>query len=120
MTFREFIADYYPIKDRIAAIQSDPIKMIMESDSLPCDDVKFIDGSLQKVVEVTEGVFVPVLDLLAYSESDISSMDPDLRKVYQVYMENIEYSDLDIESIMSSARRYKENLAKKETLLKDV
>ena len=58
MTLKEYIKEYYPIKEKLQIIKSDPIKMIMEQDDLPYDSIVSVDGKLQKVVYISEEDFI--------------------------------------------------------------
>lgn len=118
MTIPEFIDERFPIDDLIKEMKSSPIQRILDNDDLPCDDVRFIDGALQKVVEVSADVYVPVTEILSYCKEDVDKMnDVDFKTAYTAYMGLIDVTDVCIESIMSAVREYKANVSKKEGLL---
>lgn len=118
MTFKEFIRDRYPIKDKIRALNEDPIKRIMEQDDLPFDKILSVDGVLQKVVYVSEDSYVTVMDLLSYYPEDVEKMDDkDFKDAYFAYMDNIDITDINIENIMAASKEYKNQKQKKDELL---
>lgn len=118
MTLYEYCTEYRPIHEKIALIKSDPIKRVLEMDSLPCDGVKMIDGQLQKVVEITSDSYISVIDLLSYSKEDVDKMtDVDFKSVYYAYMDNIDLTDISVESLMTAVRDYSANKDKKRELL---
>lgn len=118
MNLKEFIRDKYPIKDKIESIFTDPIKQIMEQDDLPYDGVMSIDGTMQKVVYVSDDTYIPVVEILSYYAEEVQKMkDEEFKTVYFAYMDNIDLSDLTIETIMSSAREYNEGKLKRDELL---
>lgn len=118
MTIPEFIDERFPIDDLIAEMKSSPIQRVLDNDDLPCDDVRYVNGALQKVVEVTADVYVPVTEILSYCKEDVDKMnDVDFKNAYTAYMGLIDVTDVNIESIMSAVREYKANMEKKEGLL---
>lgn len=107
MTLIEFTRDIYKIEDRVQRICQDPVKMVMENDDLPCDGVRCIDGEMQKVIEVSSDVYIPVLELISYTKEDIeASNDEDLKAVWEAYMGNVKIEYLTFEGIMAAARDY--------------
>ena len=80
MTLKEYIKEYYPIKEKLQIIKSDPIKMIMEQDDLPYDSIVSVDGKLQKVVYISEEDFIPVLECLSLMACSSVSMVSTLYK----------------------------------------
>ena len=118
MTFKEFIRDKYPIKDKIRSLNEDPIKRIMEQDDLPFDKIISVDGVFQKVVYVSEDSYVTVMDILSYYPEEVAKMeDVDFKEAYFAYMDNIDISDVNIENIMAASKEYKSQKEKKEELL---
>lgn len=118
MTIVEFIDDYYPIDDLIKEVKCDPIQRVLNNDDLPCDDVRFIDGELQKVVEISADVYVPVVEILSYCKEDVDAMtDTDFKNTYYTYMTLIDVEDVTIENIMSASRDYRKNKQAKDSLL---
>lgn len=121
MTLRDYIEQVYPIKDRVERIRNDPRKQILESDILPCDGVVFIDGVLQKAVEVSDGYWVSVLDLLMNEAADVEKLaDDDYKKAYYSYMELIDNKDAAYADIVASVKEYKNNMKKKAEMTNNV
>lgn len=118
MTMVEFIEQYYPIQDKIDAMNGDYAARIMEADGLPCDCVMMIDGRLQKAVEISSDNYVSVEELLSYTEEDVEKLaDEDFKKVYKAYMSQVDVTDITLESIMSAVRDVKANQARKRDVL---
>lgn len=106
MKIQEFIETKYGV-GRYKKLISDPYEMVMEQDDLPCDDIRLVDGRLQKVVFLNDEDFITVLELLSYTKEEMGrSKDSDLRNVYFAYMENVTISPMDLESIMKSASQF--------------
>lgn len=119
MTLKEYIKEYYPIKEKLQIIKSDPIKMIMEQDDLPYDSIVSVDGKLQKVVYISEEDFIPVLEILSYSKEEVEkSKDIEFKEVWKTYMDNVEITDLNLENLMTISKEYIESRKRKEALLK--
>ncbi|MCI9050354.1 MAG: hypothetical protein HFI05_00280 [Lachnospiraceae bacterium] len=118
MTLKEYIKEYYPIKEKLQIIKSDPIKMIMEQDDLPYDSIVSVDGKLQKVVYISEEDFIPVLEILSYSKEEVEkSKDIEFKEVWKTYMDNVEITDLNLENLMTISKEYIESRKRKEALL---
>lgn len=114
MDILEFIEKYYPIKSKIAAIQSDPYKRIADADDLPYDIIGPDEyGQITKLVEVEEGRYVSVMDLLGYSADELSAAgDPALLNIYNIYMEQVDLEDVNLIDITASVKKHKEKLQK--------
>lgn len=110
MTFRDFISSRYNVTDRIRARVVNPIEAVKEADFLPYDDIIVYDGVLQKIVYLDKDTPFPVTELLSYTRADVDKMDDcPLKDVYNIYMENIDETDMDIQSIMQAARIFMKN-----------
>lgn len=122
MTLREYIEEHYPIRDKIERIKSDPRKQIMDSDFLPCDDVKFINGELQKAVQLEDGEWVAVMDFLTHEPDDVRKMNikEEWKQAYFAYMEYVSNDDVAFADIMSAVREYKTHMARKKELVANV
>lgn len=88
----------------------DPVQRVMEEDDLPCDDVRAVDGQLQKVVYLNTDEYVSVLDLLSNTKEDIEKMpDCDYKSTWLAYMENVHVEDMTLEELVGMSREYKQN-----------
>lgn len=118
MTFLEFIDEYYDISHQLEMLKRDPIKQIMENDDLPYDDIRYVDGQLQKVVEVADDTYIPVVELISWDEKDIKGInDADIVVAWYAYMEQVDVKEFSIDMIRSSAKLYIENKKAKEGLV---
>lgn len=118
MTINDFIDEYYPVDDKIKMYASNPYQKIMDNDDLPCDSIQMVDGKLQKVVYLSDDEVIPVFDLLSYTLADIERINnPDLTTAYKAYMDNIDLTDMTIESIMSAVKDFNTAKESKERLL---
>lgn len=118
MTFKEYIKEYHPIKEQVYRKLKDPVSLILERDDLPCDEVRAVDGVLQKVVYISDEEFVPVFDLLSYTKEDVEKLkDADFKKVWLAYMENVDVQDLDIDSIITASKEYQNSRKRKKELI---
>jgi len=118
VTLVEFIKERYPIDDKLEQLKTNPIKRIMESDFLPCDAVKMVDGVFQKVVELSDEQYIPVVELLSYSKEDIEqSNDQELKDVWFAYMDNVTVKDVSFDQIMSASSEFMRLRKKKEELI---
>ena len=118
MTFIEYIDTKYPIEEKIKQLRSDPIKQILERDDLPYDEVKYVDGELQKVISLSDGSYVPVIEVLSYCKEDVAKIeDVEMRNAFSAYMDNIDITDMSIDAIMSASRDYIKNRKHKEELI---
>lgn len=110
MKFREYIDRYYPIREKVMRKLKDPVQRVMEEDDLPCDDVRAVDGQLQKVVYLNTDEYVSVLDLLSNTKEDIEKMpDCDYKCTWLAYMENVHVEDMTLEELVGMSREYKQN-----------
>ncbi len=110
MKFREYIDRYYPIREKVMRKLKDPVQRVMEEDDLPCDDVRAVDGQLQKVVYLNTDEYVSVLDLLSNTKEDIEKMpDCDYKSTWLAYMENVHVEDMTLEELVGMSREYKQN-----------
>lgn len=107
MTFKEYIETKYDVKETIKARTSDPIKAVLDNDDFEFDEIRMVDGELQKVVYINEEEFITVFELLCYSEKDIPNMSPELREVYTNYMQDITVEKWSLEALRQSARAYR-------------
>lgn len=117
MTLSEYIDEQFPIDKMIELYNSDPITRIMEADSLPCDKVMMYDGKLQKVVEISDGEYISVFDLISMEASEAATMPIEFQEVYNAYMDNIELTDVSVDDILNLSRKYKKmQMERKERL----
>ncbi len=118
MTIREFIDEYYPIRDIVKRITTDPVTKVMEMDDLPFDEVIEFDGVLQKVVYTSSHIAVPVIELLGTSERDVEKL-PDgdeYKELYKIYMENVSVTNIQLEELMGLSKAYLELKQKRREL----
>lgn len=114
MGILDFIEQQYPIKDIVSVRLSDPVKAVMEQDSLPYDKIALDEnGNFTKMVEITEERCIPVVELISYTKEEIDKTNDDnLRDAYNAYMSLIDVQDIEIADIIASARKY-DNIRKK-------
>lgn len=119
MFIQEFIRDYYPVQDRIQALNNDPYKMIASEDDLPYDYIGCDEyGVLTKLVKIDDARRISVADILSMTREECVG-DPQLLEVYDIYMSQIDVEAVNITDIMESARRYKDS-KKKGDMMADV
>lgn len=108
MTIIEFIETQYPIKERVLAKLENPYKRIEAMDDLPFDKIGPDEfGNITKLVEVEEGRYVSVMELMGYSKEElVSSKDEALLHVWEVYMSQIDLEDLNIIDIMECVKQH--------------
>ena len=108
MTIIEFIETQYPIKERVLAKLENPYKRIEVMDDLPFDKIGPDEfGNITKLVEVEEGRYVSVMELMGYSKEElVSSKDEALLHVWEVYMSQIDLEDLNIIDIMECVKQH--------------
>ena len=118
MTLKDYIDEEFPINDLVRQYNSDPITRIMQADSLPFDKIVYIDGKLQKAVEISEDEYISVFDLISMEEAEAKTMPAEFQEVYYAYMDNIEIKDVDVFNIMKLSREYRKNKQAKQERLK--
>ena len=118
MTLKDYIDEEFPIDDLVRQYNSDPITRIMQADSLPFDKIVYIDGKLQKAVEISEDEYISVFDLISMEEAEAKTMPAEFQEVYYAYMDNIEIKDVDVFNIMKLSREYRKNKQAKQERLK--
>ena len=108
MNILEFIETQYPIKERVLAKLENPYKRIEEMDDLPYDKIGPDEfGNVTKLVEVEEGRYVSVMELMGYSREElVASKDEALLLVWEVYMSQIDLEDLNIVDIMECVKQH--------------
>ena len=108
MNILEFIETQYPIKERVLAKLENPYKRIEEMDDLPYDKIGPDEfGNVTKLVEVEEGRYVSVMELMGYSREElVASKDETLLLVWEVYMSQIDLEDLNIVDIMECVKQH--------------
>lgn len=112
MNILEYIEEFYPIRDRVERLIKDPYTLVKESDDLPFDEIKYIDGKIQKVVECADGEYIPVFDLLLYDKEDVLKMqDSAFKEMYLAYIDQIDIKSVSIQEIMSAVREYEKHKA---------
>lgn len=119
MTIVDFIEQQYPIIDVLRARLKDPVKAVMENDNLPYDSIgPDENGNLTKLVEIEDGVSIPVSDLISYTKEDIEKhFNENLKAAWEAYMSIIDLQDIEIADIIASTRRYNEVRDKRKELL---
>lgn len=118
MYMKEFVTSVYPIKELVRNVLSNPLVTVMKRDDLPYDDIRLVDGELQKVIFINdEEEFIPVLELLSYSEEDIRKLgDEQMRQVYEAYMENVDVEDMELANLIEASKRYRAKQREKKEL----
>lgn len=105
MTFSTFINEYFPIDGLLPWNIMTAREIIEESDGLPYDDIRYVDGSLCKVVRLNDEEFMAVHELLSYSKEDVDKCDDiDFKELYSAYMENVEIEEVNLENISALMR----------------
>lgn len=120
-TLREFILNCYDIDNLVRAKLQDPLKQIMEADCLPCDAVRPVDGTLQKVVflDDTEEEYISVVELLSMDEDDAKKhVNADMLDIWKTYMSELVIEPLTMDMLVNSAKLFMQShKAKRESLL---
>ena len=118
MNFVEFIKMKYPIEEKLAREKANPITVVMENDDLPYDDIKLVDGTYQKVVELSNTEFIPVIELLSLNEKYFQDgKDKDLEEVWNAYKDQVELAGLSIAELSDLAEEYQKMKRKREKLI---
>lgn len=107
MNLREYAnSERFNLQERKEIFNNDPVKVIMENDDLPYDEIMMYEGKLQKVVHVDDGRVISIVDLLSYMKvTDISEKDIPLREVYGAYMDNVSVNDPTFKQIQELLQR---------------
>lgn len=116
MNIYEFIEEYYPIRDKLKELSADPFEKIINSDDLPYDLIGPDDsGRMTKLIEVSEGRYYSVYELLCYEREDFVAMhDPDLLQAYDVYMTMVDFTNPALLLLQDSVKQYQEKMKGKE------
>ncbi len=111
MNIIDFMETQYPIKNRVKDKLADPYKRIEEMDSLPYDVIGPDDnGVVTKLVEIDETTFMPVLELITYTKSDVEKMtDEAFKTAYFAYMDNVDVMDVSFVDLQECAREFIKN-----------
>lgn len=122
-TLRQFIMNCYDIDNLVRAKLQDPLKQIMEEDCLPCDAVRPVDGTLQKVVflDDTEDEYISVVELLSMDEDDARKHEnADMFDIWSTYMSELVIEPLTMDMLINSAKLFMQSYRKKQETLLDV
>ncbi|MBR3598670.1 MAG: hypothetical protein IKL53_02205 [Lachnospiraceae bacterium] len=108
MDIMQFIETQYPIKDRVRAKLENPYERIAQMDDLPYDKIGPDEfGTITKLVEVEEGRYISVLELISLTKDEIEKVeDLPLQIVWENYMSQVDLQDLNIIDIMDSVRQH--------------
>ena len=108
MTITEYIQDKYPIHTKVKELFQNPYTMVANEDNLPYDLIgPDEDGQITKLVMVnTEGRTISVIDLIGLSEEEREA-DLELKNIYEIYMSQIDYEDVNLSDIMQMTKMYK-------------
>ena len=108
MDIMQFIETQYPIKDRVRAKLENPYERIAQMDDLPYDKIGPDEfGTITKLVEVEEGRYISVLELISLTKDEIEMVeDLPLQIVWENYMSQVDLQDLNIIDIMDSVRQH--------------
>lgn len=119
MNILEFIEEKYPIREKVLSRLEDPYKRIANEDNLPYDKIGPDEsGVITKLVEVEEGRFISVKELISFYPDDVEiQTDEALRNVYTNYMQHIQIEDINIADILAIVKKHKELASKKEEQL---
>lgn len=113
MRIRQFIDKYYPMKEKLEQMRGDPILAVNEKDDLPYDAIMVVEGTLQKVVEVSEDTYVPVTELLSFNRDDVEKLaSKEYLETWDAYMDQIDMSDMSIKQIIDAATVYRKERAR--------
>ena len=120
MTFKEFIEEHYDIEKLLPWNIKTLEQIVLESDDLPCDDIKYVDGKLTKIVYINDEEFVSVEEILSYNSKEVEKMKAcDFKKVYTTYMEGVEETILENDKIQMICTQIQER-KQKERMLKSL
>ena len=108
MTIKDFIDTQYPVIEKLKSRFSNIFAKIDNNDNLPYDIIgPDEDGNITKLVEVEEGRYVSVYDLLSMSKDDLpGDKDIALTNVWNTYMENVDIRDINIIDLLESVKAY--------------
>ncbi len=108
MKMRDYIDQFYPIREKVEQKVKNPVQRVLEADDLPYDEVLPVNGVLQKVVYINNSDYVAVVELLSYSKQDIETMpaNDDLRVTWEAYMENVDVQVVTVQELISASKEY--------------
>lgn len=121
MQILEYIANLYPIKDRVKSLLEDPIKIIAESDALPYEVIEDDGyGELTKCMYYKDGV-IPVWEILSYDRDEVmATKDEELITIWENYMEMVTVEDVNIGQLYTLSNAYKEQKSKDKSALEQL
>lgn len=116
MNILQFIEEQYPIREKVFAKLEDPYTRIAQMDDLPYDLIGPDEaGHVTKLVEVDDGRYISVVELIGMTKEDIaSSEDPALELVWDNYMSQIDLHDLNISDIMECVRQHQNIISERQ------
>lgn len=128
MTIKEYITMYYPIKEKIVAMNTDVVKRVEEADDLPYDKIGLNEfGKLCKLVIISEDdgagreYCLPVLEVLSLDrEALIKSGEEDLLNVYDNLIDEVEICEINLVDLSELVNSYKKEKARLEAINKGV
>ena len=108
MYITEYIEKRDLVRNLINLANSDPIERIKREDGLPCDEIGYDeDGKLTKLVIINDERKISVFNLITLSPEDVEN-DPELKAVYENYMNMVTIEPVVFDDITKMAKRYKE------------
>lgn len=112
MNIRDYIREKYPIGSRVEELFKNPYTIVANEDGLPYDVIgPDEDGNITKLVIVnTDGRKISVVDLITLSPEERAA-DLELATIYDVYMSQIDYEEVNLSDITRMTKLYK-NLKK--------
>lgn len=113
MNILEFIETQYPIREKVLARLEDPYKRIESMDDLPFDKIGPDEtGHITKLVEVEEGRYISVIDLIGMAQDEVDKADDlPLKNVWEAYMSQIDLEDINIIDIMECVKQHNDVVA---------
>lgn len=108
MFITDFIAEKYPIQNKIKELMSDPYQVIANEDGLPYDVIgPDEDGHVTKLIRVNEeNRMISVMDLLSLSEQELEG-DLELKNIHDIYMSQVTIEDINLADITKMSQTYK-------------
>lgn len=109
MNITQYIQEKYPIHNRIKELFQNPYTVIANEDGLPYDEIgPDEDGHITKLVLVNaDGRKISVIDLISLSKEERSA-DLELANIYDIYMSQIDFEDVNLSDLTKMSRHYKD------------
>lgn len=114
MTMKEYVQKNGTLMNYIKSKSMTIYDRIMNSNFLPADDIREVDGQLKKVIYIDKDndIVWALDDFLWMTDDEVQKLDMEYQEAFYNYVALIDRTDLDVKDIINQLKEFREKWSK--------